>query len=367
MRKKLCILLPTHWAARMGGSQYQAKLLIARLLERYDVEITYLTTRADPNYQPQGYRVVKFSDPGGLRRYGFFFDARRLFRALSQHRPEIVFQQVGCGHTGIAAFYAKRSGSKFFWRVTSDRSVQPDQQAWWRIHQRIERSFLNYGIRHADGIFAQTESQRRMLKRYFERDDAIVVRNFHPQPVTPGRRTAGTRVLWIANLKPLKNPGAFLRLAERFADRPGLEFNIVGAAMGSNPWTKTVLDGAAATSNVRYLGAKTQDEVNALIADSHLLVNTSDYEGFSNTFIQAWLRGVPVISLNVNPDGLLDGKLGLLSGTEEQMFYDVKLLLDEPEKRDTMGVYCRDYALQHHAEHNIDAVAKHMGLDPLAS
>ena len=49
MRAKICILVPAHWEALMGGSQYQAKVLLDYLLEHYDVDIAYLTTRADPS------------------------------------------------------------------------------------------------------------------------------------------------------------------------------------------------------------------------------------------------------------------------------------------------------------------------------
>ena len=50
------------------------------------------------------------------------------------------------------------------------------------------------------------------------------------------------------------------------------------------------------------------DETNREISQAHVLVNTSLYEGFPNTFIQAWLRAVPTISLNVDPDGVIEGR-----------------------------------------------------------
>lgn len=60
-------------------------------------------------------------------------------------------------------------------------------------------------------------------------------------------------------------------------------------------------------SNLTYTGAIPLEEVNSLLEQSHLLVNTSVKEGFSNTFIQAWMRCVPVFTLGVNPDNRLDG------------------------------------------------------------
>jgi glycosyltransferase involved in cell wall biosynthesis len=359
MRAKLCILVRTHWEAVMGGSQYQAKVLIDYLLARYDVDIAYLTTRVDPSFTPQGYRIVPFSDFTGLRRYGAFFDAVRLYRALKRERPDIILQFIGSAHTGIAALYARRHGCKMFWRVTSDPSVEPERAPWWRLHRRIERMFLDYGIRNATLILAQTEYQRERLAAAYPKAAVRVLPNFHPTPPDCGRTGAVVKqVAWIANLKPLKNPAAFVRLARRFAHRPEVRFAIVGGA-GDDDWTRRQLTEIAAAPNVEYRGPLPQNEVNALLEQTDLLVNTSDYEGFSNTFIQAWMRRVPVVSLHVDPDRLLSrGGLGAVAGDEDALYAHVAALLDDPDRCASIGARARRYALDHHAESNIETLAR---------
>src|SRR5690606_23198550 len=329
-RLRLCVLLPVHWSAIMGGSQYQAKLLIERLLERYDVDIHYLTVQCAPDHRPEGYVLHRFSGRGGIRRYGYFFDALRLYRALRKLRPDIVYQQVGCAHTGIAAWYAKRAGALMVWRVSSDRSVAPERIPWRHPHRRLEKAFLEHGIREAHLILAQTKAQQAALAQHYGRADAEVVPNFHAGPaVERGDRPRGT-VVWVANLKPLKNPHAFVRLAANLGGSVPARFVMIGAPMANDAWTRELLDAIDRVPHLEYLGARTQDEVNEALADALVLVNTSAYAGFSNTFIQAWMLEVPVVSLHVDPDGLLGERgLGFLSRTEEQLQRDVRRLIED--------------------------------------
>jgi glycosyltransferase involved in cell wall biosynthesis len=363
MSLKLCIIVPAHWEAIMGGSQYQAKVLIDRLLADYDVEIVYLTTRADPQFEPSGYRIERFSDRSGIRRYGAFFDAARLYRALRRLAPDAILQYVGCAHTGIAAFYAKRHGCRMIYRVTNDTQVNPETAEWWCVHQHVERRFLEYGIRHADAILAQTRYQASQLRLRYGRDNVAIVPNFHPTPAEAERVSAPLkRVLWIANLKPQKGPEAFVRLAVKFADRDDVRFTMIGRPMDDGEWTRATLATIAAAPNVDYLGAQTQEQVNEALVHADLLVCTSDYEGFANTFIQAWLRRVPVASLHVDPDGLLSrAKLGVVSHTEDRLYADVAELLDSPQRRSEIGARCRAYAAANHSEANVSQIAQLLG------
>jgi glycosyltransferase involved in cell wall biosynthesis len=358
-RVKLCILVPAHWEAQMGGSQYQAKVLVDHLLAHYDVDIAYLTTRADPNFKPAGYRIVPFSDRRGLRRYGSFFDVARLYRALARERPDIILQFVGSAHLGIAALYARSHGCKMIWRVTNDPSVEPDKTSWSKPHLKLERLFMSFGIRNATLILAQTEYQRARLEETFPNAAVQVLPNFHPAAPDRGRNGAVVKqVAWIANLKPLKNPAAFVRLARRFAHRADVRFVMVGGTTDSE-WTKRQLKEIAATPNLDYRGAVSQAAVNSLLEQTDLLVNTSDYEGFSNTFIQAWMRRVPVVSLRVDPDRLLSrGGLGAVTGDEDALYRRVAALLDDPDLCAAIGARARRYALEHHAESNIETLAR---------
>jgi len=344
----------------MGGSEYQAKVMIEFLLANHDVELVYLTAYDKPGFTPDGYRIVRFSDRRGLRRYGSFFDALRLYRALRRLEPHAIVQFVGCAHTGIAAFYARRNRCRMIWRVTHDRSLVPERAPWWHVHRHLERLFLNYGIRNAHAIVAQTENQRRLLIDGFGRDDAIVVANFHPAPPELVQAPRGEqRVVWIANLNRTKNPAAFVRLAAKFAALSDVKFTIAGASY-DDPWTQAQLALIRSAPNVEYLGRLTQDEVNALLERATVLVNTSEYEGFANTFIQAWLRQVPVASLHVDPDGLLSrAGLGTVAGSEEQLARDVARWLETPPaERATLGARCRAYAVANHSESNIATIAR---------
>jgi len=74
---------------------------------------------------------------------------------------------------------------------------------------------------------------------------------------------------------------------------------IVGNAGDSK--SKKILSKIAENKNVIFKGSLSHSETIKWIANSKGLINTSNYEGFPNIFLEAWATGVPVISLNVNP------------------------------------------------------------------
>jgi glycosyltransferase involved in cell wall biosynthesis len=71
-------------------------------------------------------------------------------------------------------------------------------------------------------------------------------------------------------------------------------------------------------------------------------VNTSDYEGFPNTFLQAWIRRLPVVAF-CDPDGVIQRRgLGKVSVDAQRMIGDLDALLGDP-------LECREIGARAHA------------------
>ena len=355
------MILPSHFGALLGGAEYQAKLLIDHLAATDAYEIYYLARFTNPESLTNGHTVITIGGLPSLRRFGYFFDALNLLAALKRVRPDVIYQRVGCAYTGVCALYARQTGCPMIWHIASDIEVtpQPELKRVVMMHKALEKWLLEYGIRNATCIVAQTMQQAAMLETHYGRQALKVIPNFQPTPREACATKSDTvQIVWIANFKRLKRPEVFLQLARDFADRKDVEFIMVGDISADRMWQESVDQELAQLSNVRRLGRVRQDEVNELLARSHVLVNTSDYEGFSNTFIQAWLRNVVVVSYRVNPDGVFDqDRLGICAGgSYESLRCSVLRLVEDSALRSAFVGRALPEARENHSMRNIESI-----------
>lgn len=106
--------------------------------------------------------------------------------------------------------------------------------------------------------------------------------------------------------------------------------------------------------NVDFVGGVPYSEVNAYFARARVFLNTSDSEGFPNSFLQAWVRRVPVISY-FDPDQLIAGKgLGVSVDTQDDFVAAISDLLGDDDARQEAGRRSRQFVVERYSP---DAIA----------
>jgi glycosyltransferase involved in cell wall biosynthesis len=352
---RVCLLLPSHWGAAKGGAELQAHLFSDYLARNTNHEVLYLTKRAPVDSERYTYQIRSLGN-GHPQRFGMFWDASSLLRALATFKPDVIIQRVASAYTGIAAFYSRRHRAKLIWHVSSDRDVgdQPEVPTG-RVAGLIDAALFRFGVRNATAVVTQTEDQARVFEQNYGRAADAVVPNFAVAPARAWDKAERFTVLWIANLKPLKRPELFVQLAEDL-NQCDMSFKIIGRRDNS-PWCDSILKQISLSRSIEFLGELELEDVNAQLERAHLLVNTSLYEGLPNTFIQAWLREVATITLGVDPDGMITAsKLGYCAPTYDALKAQVLKYFSDRTALNVLATGARELAMERFSMNNAQAL-----------
>lgn len=197
-------------------------------------------------------------------------------------------------------------------------------------------------IRRADRVVSQTDYQQDILRDVFGIRSTVVPNGYTVPPdedvLPPSERT---HVLWVGSLDPdQKRPERLLELAERL---PDVEFQMIGWSDNEED-REGIVRRASELSNLRFEGFVPPDQIDQFYRRAIALVNTSDYEGFPNTFLEAWRYAVPVVSLHHTLDGVLtDRRVGYHAGTMDELARIVARLWNEPAGAVEVGWNGRRY------------------------
>ncbi len=282
---------------------------------------------------------------GGIRGLRFFHPrATRLLSALLAADAEVYYQSPAGAYTGITGWFCRATGRRFIFRVASDSDCEHEhgRLRFWR-----DRKLYNYGLRGADMVAAQTDHQARMLRENHG-IESHVINMMVEKPRGDGSATKDIDVLWVSNLRPLKRPELALELARQL---PQVRFALVGGPMpGGQTYHDDVMAAAARLPNVTMMGAVRYYDCAALFERAKIFLNTSSIEGFPNTFLQAWIRGVPVVSF-FDPDGLVHRlELGRIARSLDDMREAIRHLLTDDAERREIGRRARDFATREYTD-----------------
>jgi len=341
---KICFIAPKAYPlfdqdvkTAFGGSEVDQYFLARELAKDDDFEISFIT--ADHGQEPcrtiEGVCVIKSLDFKENPVTG----AIKIWRAMRIADAQIYIRKAPSPAVFWLALFCKLKRRIFVYRTASQGECDG---GYFKVHRLMGFAF-KWVLKNAHVVLTQNRSHRQQLKESLG-ISSVVIPNGHP--LAPLKGADRNSVLWVGRSAKIKGPGVFVELAEKI---PEEQFTMIcQRATGDNDF-QTLADRAAEVENLEFIDHVPFRKIDAYFGRAKVFVNTSEAEGFPNTFIQAAQHAVAILSLNVNPDGFLDEyECGICcNGNRERLAEALKSLLEE-KKYVKIGENARSYVEKKH-------------------
>ncbi|MBR9914825.1 MAG: glycosyltransferase family 4 protein [Algicola sp.] len=353
MRKGSSIVfaMPWHITERGGGAEVQANYLSQELAKR-GFKVSYICQTIEPNkvdtVETIGQVSVYWLRPSGRFPWR---DQNKYLAPLREIQPDYILQRLSSNVSYVLGNFAKKNKCQFIWVCTDNMSPFKDfHQAKFKKYFSVKKlGFLKYnvflmnakimdwyrnkGMSHVDLALHQNKTQKALLKKEFGLDSQKLISG-HPEPqrtLEANERFQKKTILWCANFGRHKRPTMFVELAKRL-EHTDYNFIMVGGH-SDKAYVASILKDAP--NDLKTTGHLSFDDALNYFSEASIFVNTSapGGDGFPNTYIQSWLRGVPVISFGFDPDHVIaQNNLGtVVDNVDEAMIAIERWLSSAPE------------------------------------
>jgi len=234
-----------------------------------------------------------------------------LITALRDANAELYYHNCAEYVTGQIALWCKINNRSFIYTVASDADCEI---SLLKMKTKRDQLFFLYGLRGADKIICQTSKQKKLLEKNFNLQAKIIA-----MPGTPANGEAVAehqynqrKVIWVGRIQAVKRMEWLIDIAEKL---PQVNFEVIGPNDHNHSYTEKILPEANKVGNIKFRGKISRKDMPEIYKNATLLLNTSIYEGFPNTYLEAWSYGVPTVC-SIDPpvkDRLVDALEALIS------------------------------------------------------
>jgi glycosyltransferase involved in cell wall biosynthesis len=332
-----------------GGAELQVALMARELAQRGHEVVLVSGDHGQPdNRVLQGVR----SRLGGRFHTGGVGDLAGALpivnRIIREERPDWIFVY---GWT-TWLFFLLQARSRGCTRLGFTCMLDTEINGEFRRENPVRGALFDFGMRRSDARFAITDYQ---LAEFHRRGmSCSLYRPLVLPRSNPRSASKDIDFLWIARCHPIKRPHIFLDLVER---NPNARCVMISPKEDAELWA-TVRDRAQQLPNLEFRERVPYHSVQEFYDRAQIFVNTSEFEGFANSYIQAGQGEAAILALSVNSDGVLTRfNAGLCADDDKEKFFQaaVGLLEDAEQLRACQKGATRFVEEWHDNGRNVDA------------
>jgi glycosyltransferase involved in cell wall biosynthesis len=320
-----------------GGAEVDLYLLATELAkdDRFDVRFI-VGDYGQPDIETRE-NVTLYKSIDVLKNY--IIQGPKIWRAFCRADAHVYMHEACSLGTALAAFFCKIHKRRFVYRTASSLEASGQHSGRWSIR----RPFIRWAFRKADVFIVQNEQDAANALRTVGRNAMIVKNACRIHPVDQIEKKG---VLWVGRSKHVKRPDLFIKLAKAFPDIP---FTMICQHSLDEDGYPDLIESASKLPNLEFLKRVPFQDVDAYFEKALIFINTSDSEGFPNTFVQSCKAGTAILSLNVNPDGFLDKhQCGFCANGNWELFISKLKEWINTDQASALGQNGLDYIKSHH-------------------
>jgi glycosyltransferase involved in cell wall biosynthesis len=279
-----------------GGAELQVALLARELAQRgNEVTLAGGNTGQENDKVLDGVRTLV----GGKFHTGGLLDAclalPRIIELLLDSRPEFVTVFGWTAWLYLLALLRPLFGYKLIFICGLDTEIDGtfSKKHGWRGH------LFELGVKLSDYRFAMSDYQSGLFSNQSLTHSlyrSLILPRKHPRSAQKSED-----FLWIGRCQNIKRPHLFLDLAERLPD----SHSTMICSREDIPLWEGIAARAKTLKNVTFLERVSYHSIQEYYDRAKLLVSTSEAEGVPNVMIQAAQGGAGIISLEMDPDGMI--------------------------------------------------------------
>ncbi|MBN1868980.1 MAG: glycosyltransferase family 4 protein [Candidatus Omnitrophica bacterium] len=310
--KKVCFLCPKVYplfnekcsAPFGGGAEVQMYILAKELSSYADIKVSFVVAdEGQCSKETFGsidvFKSLRFKD-------AILGKIMNFHKAMKMADADLYIQSTLNPFSGAMALLCRLKGKKFVYRVASDSEVDGR-------YEREKGAFIGYlskiVFKFSDLVIVQNTSQRdaisqRKVKNVLLLRSGVDIANSAVQKED--------FVLWVGRSVEMKRPELFIQLAKQM---PEIRFVMILSGDPDSKLHQLIKSQCKGAPNLELHESMPFREAERYFQKAKVFVSTSEMEGFPMVFLQAAANRTPIVSLSVDPDGILSEKrCGLFSG-----------------------------------------------------